>query len=128
MIFRILADLVLVLHVGFVLFVAFGGFLVLRRPRVAWFHVPAALWGALIEFFGWICPLTPLEIRLRRAAGGRGPEAGFIEHYGELLLYPGWLTREVQIGLGIGVLVVNGAIYGWLAWRRWSSPEERRTG
>ncbi len=115
MIHRLLADLVLVLHVGFVLFVVLGGFVVLRRRWVAWLHVPTAVWGALIEFFGWTCPLTPLERSLRRSADGVGrPEGGFIEHYGELLLYPGWLTREVQIALGVGVLLVNGAVYGWL--------------
>lgn len=122
---RILADLVLVLHVGFVLFVVGGGLLVLRRRRWAWIHLPAAVWGALIEFFGWTCPLTPLERRLRRAAGGVGPERGFIEHYGELLLYPGWLTREVQIALGLAVVLINGAIYGWVAWHRWGRGEER---
>ena len=113
-----LADLVLVIHGMFVLFVVFGGLLALRWPRAAWFHLPAAAWGALIEFGGWICPLTPLENHLRVLAHEQGYAGGFVEHYVFGLLYPEGLTREVQIVLGLGVVALNGAVYAWLWYRR----------
>lgn len=116
--YRVLADLVVVLHLGFVVFVVLGGLLVLRWGWVAWLHLPAALWGALIEFGGWVCPLTPLEQWLRRRAGESGYEGGFVEHYVLPVLYPGDLTRELQIALGAGVVVVNLGIYAWVLWRR----------
>ncbi len=115
--FRGLADLVLVLHLTFVLFVVLGGFVALRWPRVAWVHIPVALYGAIIEFVGFICPLTPLEIWLRRRGGEAGYEGGFIEHYITAALYPTGLTREVQLVLGLAVLVINAAVYAVL-WRR----------
>jgi hypothetical protein len=105
-------------HAGFLAFVVLGGFLVLRRPRLAWLHVPAVLWGAAIEFTGWICPLTPLENRLRARAGAGSYEGGFIEHYILPVVYPEGLTREMQIGFGIGVLALNLALYGWMVGRR----------
>lgn len=117
MINRILADAVLVVHLLFVLYVAFGSLFVVRWPRTAWLHLPAVLWGAVIELAGWPCPLTPLEQRLRRAAGGQGYDGGFIDHYVVSLLYPGGLTRTHQILLGIAVLAINAAVYAWL-WRR----------
>jgi len=117
-IYRWLADGVALLHLAFVLFVVLGGFLVLRWPRLAWLHLPAAVWGALIEFGGWICPLTPLENRLRRAAGGSGYEGGFLDRYIFGLLYPEGLTRIHQLVLGVLVLLLNTAIYGYLTWRR----------
>ncbi len=113
-----LADGVLLLHLSFIAFVVGGGLLVYRWPRLAWLHLPAALWGALIEFFGWICPLTPLENALRRQAGGSGYGGGFIEHYLLPVIYPGALTREIQIGLGLAVVVINAAVYGLLLCRR----------
>lgn len=110
----ILADLVLLLHGAFVLFVVSGALLVLRWGWVAWLHVPSVLWGAWIEFTGGICPLTPLENDLRRRAGEVGYEGGFIEQYVTAALYPDGLTREVQIALGVGVVVVNLAAYAWV--------------
>ena len=111
------ADAVVVLHLAFVVFVVLGGLLVLRWPAVAWVHVPAALWGAWIEFAGWICPLTPLENRLREAAGQQGYAASFVEHYLLPVLYPASLTREVQWLLGGAVIAVNAVVYV-LVWRR----------
>ena len=122
MIFRILADAVLVLHLAFILGVVFGGLLVLRWPRVAWVHLPVATWGALIEFMNWRCPLTPLEKSLRRLSGEAGFEGGFIEHYLLPLIYPGALTPTVQLILGLGVVVINIAIYGYIFYRRRRSP------
>lgn len=111
MLYRGLADLVLVIHLAFVLFVIFGGLFALRWPRVAWLHVPVALYGATIEFVGFICPLTPLEISLRRRGGEAGYAGGFIEHYITAALYPTGLTREIQLVLGIGVLLLNAIVY-----------------
>ena len=108
---RLAADVVVVLHLGFVLFVVFGGFVALRWPKVAWVHLPVAIYGALIELVGWICPLTPLENQLRRAAGESGYEGGFVEHYLLPILYPGNLTPTVQIVLGLLVIVINVAVY-----------------
>ena len=113
-----LADLVVVLHFLFVLFVVFGGLLALRWPRVAYVHLPVAVYGALIELVGWICPLTPLEKRLRESAGQQGYEGGFVEHYILPVLYPAGLGRGVQLVLGALVIAVNIAIYQLVARRR----------
>jgi hypothetical protein len=115
--FAALADGLLVLHGLFVLFVVAGGLLVLRWPALAWVHLPAAAWGALIEFAGFTCPLTPIEKAWRRAAGGQPYEGGFVEHYVTAWLYPAGLTRPTQIALGTIVLALNGWIY-WTLWRR----------
>ena len=117
MFFRGAADLVLVVHMAFVLFVVLGGLLALRWPRVAWIHVPVALYGAAIEFVGFICPLTPLEVWLRRRGGEAGYEGGFVEHYITATLYPTGLTREVQLVLGTAVLAINAIVY-FVWWRR----------
>jgi hypothetical protein len=111
MLFRILADFLVVIHAGFVAFVVLGGLLVLKRPRVAWIHLPACIWGALIEFQGWICPLTPLEKWLRIKAGQAGYSGGFVQHYLVPLIYPAGLTEQTATWLGIFVLVVNLIIY-----------------
>ena len=123
MVYRLLADLVVLVHFCFVLFVILGGMLVLRWKRVAWVHLPAAAWGAIVEFMGWICPLTPLEIWLRVMAGQSGYQTGFIAHYLLPVLYPANLTRDTQIWLGVLVLCLNLAIYGWLV-RRWMKAEK----
>jgi hypothetical protein len=98
----------------FVLFVVLGGLLVFRRPRLAYVHLPAATWGVLIEFAGWVCPLTPLEQSLRLKAGEQGYSGSFIEHYLLPLLYPSALTRTIQVALGAVVIAVNLSIYGYL--------------
>jgi hypothetical protein len=118
MLYLLAAQLLLVSHLCFVLFAAAGGLLALRWPRLAFAHLPAVLWGAAIELGGWICPLTPLENSLRRSAGYSGYEGGFIEHYLLALVYPRGLTREMQIGLGIALLVVNALVYGLILTRR----------
>lgn len=111
MIYRLLADATVIAHMGFVAFVLFGGLLVLRWPQVAWAHVPAAVWGAWIEFAGWICPLTPLENWLRERGGEAVYASSFTERYILPLLYPDALTREMQLLLGSLVVVVNAALY-----------------
>jgi len=118
MIAGIAADVVVVLHLVFILFVVFGGLLIPRWPRAAWLHLPAAVWGAAIELCGWICPLTPLENRLRSAAGGSGYTEGFIEHYIVPVVYPVGLTRGTQVLLGCCVIMFNLAIYGFAITRR----------
>ena len=115
--YALLANVVVGAHLAFVAFVALGGLLVLRWPRVAWVHLPCAAWGATVELMGWICPLTPLEQELRIRAGEGAYGTSFLEHYVIPLLYPGALTREIQIGLGLGVVALNAGMYGW-AWRR----------
>src|SRR5919202_2579539 len=121
--FRGAAALVLAVHVTFVLFVVFGGLLVVRWPRLAWVHAPVALYGAVIELVGFACPLTPLEIWLRRQGGEAGYTGGFVEHYVTAALYPAALTRELQWVLGIVVLALNGAVYGF--WARHRRPARR---
>jgi hypothetical protein len=111
-----LADLILCLHVSFVLFVSVGGLLVLRWRWVAWLHLPAAVWGAVVEFTGWICPLTPLERWLREQGGEASDRSDFIAQYLLPVLYPVDLTRALQLLLGTVVIVLNAAIYWWL-WR-----------
>jgi hypothetical protein len=106
------ADLLVVVHLAFVAFVALGGLLVRRRRRLAWFHLPCALYGAAIEVWGWTCPLTPMEQRLRRVAGEEGYSGGFIEHHLEGVLYPqGW--EQVHLWLAVAVVAVNVAAYAW---------------
>ncbi|HWM89608.1 MAG TPA: DUF2784 domain-containing protein [Thermoanaerobaculia bacterium] len=118
MLYRVLADAVVVLHLLFVLFVVLGGLFALRWPRASWYHLPAAIWGAGIEFVGGICPLTPLENRLRRLGGEGGYAGGFVEHYVIPVLYPEALTRDTQYLLGGIVIVLNVAIYA-VVFRRW---------
>lgn len=126
MIYRTLADLVLVVHLGFILFVVLGGLLVWRRPRLAWLHVPVVLWGGWIEFSGRICPLTPLENAFRLRGGEAGYEGGFIEHYITALIYPEGLSRGIQVALGVAVVVINVAAYVMLMRRRTDGPTDLR--
>jgi hypothetical protein len=109
--YGLLADLVLIIHLGFVLFVLLGGLLILKWRWIAWTHVPAAAWGIAIEFGGWICPLTPLENHLRERAGEAAYSGDFIARYLLPVIYPEGLTREAQIALGLGALLFNAAIY-----------------
>jgi hypothetical protein len=121
MAYRLLADAVVLLHATFVLFTVLGGLFGFRWPRVIAIHLPAALWGAWIEISGGVCPLTPLENRLREASGAPGYTGGFIEHYLLPALYPAELTRNIQNLLAAVVLVVNLAVYSAL-WRRHRRP------
>ena len=117
MIFRGLADAVLILHLGFVLFVVLGGLLLVRWPWLAMLHLPAAIWGVIIEFTGGVCPLTPLEQYLRRRGGEVSYAGGFIEHYITAALYPQGLSRGFQLALGSLLLALNIILYcRW--WRR----------
>ncbi|MGH9364453.1 MAG: DUF2784 domain-containing protein [Thermoanaerobaculia bacterium] len=118
MIYGLLADLVVIAHLTFILFVVAGGLLAFRWNRAVWIHLPAAAWGILIEIAGWICPLTPLENRLRLKAGELGYEGSFVEHHILPLVYPEELTRNVQLVLGGLVFVVNAFVYAVVLRRR----------
>jgi hypothetical protein len=113
MVYRVLADAVLVAHFLFIVFAALGALLVVRNKWMAWVHLPTAAWAALIEFAGWYCPLTPLENWLRVRGGEQGYSTGFIEHYLLPIIYPGSLTREIQIALGVLVVGINVLLYTW---------------
>ena len=123
MAYSILADLVILLHALFVLFVLFGGLLIVKWPRMLWLHLSGVAWGAIVELTGWFCPLTPLEHWLRRLAGEAGYEGDFLQRYLLALLYPDGLTRGIQLALGAVVVLVNASVYGWL-WHRKASHEK----
>ena len=111
MLFQAVADLVALIHLAFIIFVVLGSALALRWRWIPWVHLPAVLWGVLLEFCGWMGPLTPLENWLRRAGGASEYSGGFVEQYVLPIVYPAALTREVQVALGLLVCVVNAAIY-----------------
>ena len=111
MLLRIAADLIVLVHFAFVTFVVAGGLLALKWPKVAYLHIPAAVWGAWIGFANWICPLTPLENQLRRLTGEAGYAGGFIEHYITRILYPAGLTAGMRVMLGVAVVAVNLLVY-----------------
>lgn len=117
MVYWLLANALLLLHLAFILFVVAGGLLPAWKPQFVWLHAPAVVWGALIEFRGWICPLTPLENHFRRLSGESGYAGGFIEHYLLPVIYPEALTAITQYVLGGLLLAVNALIYIWL-WQR----------
>jgi len=112
------ANAIVLVHFAFILFVLFGAWFVLRWKWVAWLHVPAFAWGAAIEFFGAVCPLTPLEQQLREVAGERGYTGGFVDHYIMPVMYPAGLTPAVQFWLGMFVVALNVAIYAFVLTRR----------
>jgi hypothetical protein len=108
---RITADLLVLIHFGFILFVVFGGLFVIKWNKLAWLHIPCACWAAWIEFSGGNCPLTPLENHFRSIAGHTAYAGGFIEHYILPIIYPAYLTRDIQFILGSGVIVINLVFY-----------------
>ncbi len=128
MLYRLLADLTVLVHAAFILFALGGGLLALRWPRIVWLHLPAVIWAAFIEFTGRICPLTPLENHYRELAGETGYAGDFIDHYVLPVIYPAGLTRGVQFWLGVVVLVVNVIAYTVLVrrHRKRRSPDEIR--
>ena len=116
-----LADLVLVLHLTFILYAITGGLLALRFRRAAWLHLPMLAWAALTQFLGWICPLTPLENGLRRLAGRAAYGGSFIEHYLVPIVYPTGLTTEIQWALGFFNVAATAVIYTWILRSRTAS-------
>ena len=111
MLSSIAADTLVILHLAFIVFVMLGGLLLLRWPRLIFLHLPAVIWGTLVELQGWLCPLTPLEQQFRTLAGETGYSGGFVQHYLLPIIYPAGLTRELQIILAISVISVNLVIY-----------------
>jgi uncharacterized protein DUF2784 len=124
MLYRIAADGVVLLHLAFIVFVMLGGLAVLRWRRLAWLHVPAVLWGMLVEFTGWLCPLTPLENWLRAVGGQAGYTGSFVDQYIVPIIYPTGLTRGMQIGLGCIIVAINAAVYITLLRRRLRRRDE----
>jgi hypothetical protein len=122
---KLIADLLVLLHLGFILFVVLGGVLVLKWRWLAWLHIPCVIWGVLIELHGWICPLTPLELHFRQLAGEVGYHGGFIDHYLVPLIYPPGLTSDLQIALAVILLIINLALYGYvLLGRFWRQQDD----
>lgn len=115
--YRLLADIVVLLHFAFILFVLLGGILLFWWPKLAWIHLPVAVYAILIEWIGWICPLTPLENWLRQKGGETGYSGGFVAQYLLPLLYPINYTYTTQLILGAGVLSINLLIYGLVRYR-----------
>jgi len=113
-VYQVLLDGVVIFHLAFIVFVVLGGMLVFAWPKIIWLHLPCLIWGIFIELTGGICPLTPLELYLRAKAGEPAYVGDFIIHYIDPIIYPGGLTREVQILLSALVILVNAAVYGWL--------------
>lgn len=120
---QILADIVLLIHLAFIIFVIIGGLFARQWRWLPWVHLPAAAWGIAIELKGWICPLTHLEIYLRHTSGAAGYTGGFLEHYLVSIVYPAGLTPAIQIYLGLGVLMINILAYS-LVWRGRSRSQE----
>jgi len=118
MFYSLLADSVMLLHFAFILFAVLGALLVARWPRLIWLHLPTVLWATGIEFYGGICPLTPLENKLRAMGGDAGYSESFIQHYIGAVIYPGEITLTIGIILGMAVLLINLGIYIWIIKRR----------
>ncbi len=114
---KLLADIILITHLTFILFVIFGGLLVFYKRWFAWLHLPMALWGAMVNIVGWVCPLTPLENKYRTAAGQAGYDTGFVEHYIAPLVYPEGLTHELGLMVGGFVIVWNIVVYSLIYYR-----------
>ena len=122
MLYRVLADAVLLAHLAFIAFAALGALALPRRPRLAWLHLPALAWAAYVVIAGATCPLTPLENLLRRTGGEAGYAESFIERYLLPLVYPAAVQGEAgrgwQVALGLALLGVNAAAYAWVLLRR----------
>ena len=117
MYYLFLADIVVLIHLAFIVFALLGAVLAIRWPVVVWIHLPMAIWSALVEFGGWICPLTPLENWLRMQGGASKYPGDFLAIYVLPILYPAGLTRTIQVILGSVVVVVNISIYGYIFYR-----------
>jgi hypothetical protein len=107
-VYRLMADLVVLLHLLFIAFVAVGSLLTVRWPRLVVLHVPVVIWAAAIVTIGFTCPLTPLEKALRRRAGASLYDGGFVDHYLDGVVYPGRYTTLAR--MLVAALIVAGYI------------------
>lgn len=121
MFYRLAAEIVLLLHLAFIVFVIAGATGAARWSWLPLVHLPVAAWGVFVELTGRVCPLTTAENYLRLKAGEAGYSESFIEHYLLPIIYPAGLTREIQFALAAAVVVINAAIYAWLFYRRRSA-------
>ena len=121
MVYVLLADLLLVLHLLFIFFVLFGGLLLWRWPYLLFVHMPALFWGVWVELHGGICPLTPWEQQLRLTAGQSGYTGGFVEHYIQPLIYPAGYDQALGYWLAAIVLIVNICAYAYCGYRYYKS-------
>jgi Protein of Unknown function (DUF2784) len=124
MVYRLVADAVVLVHFGFILFVALGGLLAWRWPRLLLPHVAAVAWGAGIVAIGWVCPLTPIEKHFRRLGGEQGYEGGFVDRYIEGVIYPDRYTPWLR--LLVALLIVLGWAGLYLRRRRDGRTDEFR--
>lgn len=113
----IAADAIFLLHLCFIVFVVFGGLLVLKIPRLAWIHLPMVLWASVVNWIRWVCPLTPVENYLRQLAGQTTYNTGFIQNYLVPIIYPENMSYEAGVYLGLGVFVWNSLLYGYLMYK-----------
>lgn len=118
MFYSVLADVVVLLHFGFILFATFGALLIVRWPRLIWLHLPAVVWALTIEVYGGVCPLTPLENWLNQIGGDDGYNESFIQHYLVAVIYPDHMTKTTAYLLATVLVFINIAIYSWLIKRR----------
>lgn len=116
--YLVLADAVVIVHLGFIVFVMAGGFIAVCFPKVIWVHLPCVIWGIVVELAGLVCPLTPLENMFRQRAGQAQYGGDFVMRFIEPMIYPEGLTREVQVVLASLVILVNAGVYGWLVVRK----------
>jgi hypothetical protein len=122
-VYNLLVDAIVVAHFLFIAFVVCGGLLVIRRPRIAFVHLPAAIWGAAVEIFAWVCPLTPLENHFRNLAGFDSYRGDFIARYLLPIIYPEHLTTIIQYILGGLVIFVNMIFYSIAICKRKSNKD-----
>ena len=118
MLFALGADFLVLVHLGFIVFVLLGGFMLLKWRWLIFVHLPALIWAVLLEFQGWICPLTPVEQTLRQMGGQQGYEGGFIQHYILPVIYPPALQQDIQFILGVLLILINVIIYLWVLLKR----------
>ncbi len=128
MLYRALADAVLVAHFAFVLFAVLGGLLALRWRRAVWLHVPALAWGVVVQLANWECPLTPLENYFRRLGGEAGYAGGFVEHYVSAILYPEQISHAFRFVSGLFLLVVNLVAYSFVIYSTRGAPPQTSEG
>ena len=108
--YSIAAAGVLVLHLLFILWVAFGALFTRRRPLLRWFHIASLTYGILLEILEWSCPLTPMENWLRGRAGVPTYQGGFLLHYLDAVVYPD-VPPSLLVLCAVAVCLFNLGVY-----------------